>query len=30
MVREFQRKIDRLKDDLQLIDEKVRLIDSKL
>ena len=30
MVREFRRKIDRLKDDLQLIDEKVRLIDSKL
>lgn len=30
MVREFQRKIDRIKADLQLIDEKVKLIDSKL
>lgn len=30
MVREFQRKIDRIKADLAMIDEKVRLIDSKL
>lgn len=30
MVREFQRKIERIKADLALIDEKVRLIDSKL
>lgn len=30
MLREFQRKIDRIKDDLAMIDEKVRIIDSKL
>lgn len=30
MVREFQRKIERIKADLQLIAEKVKLIDSKL
>lgn len=30
MVREFQRKIERIKADLAMIDEKVRLIDSKL
>lgn len=30
MLREFQRKIERIKSDLEMIDEKVRLIDSKL
>lgn len=30
MVREFQRKIERIKADLAMIDEKVKLIDSKL
>ena len=30
MLREFQRKIERIKADIDMINEKVKLIDSKL